>query len=242
MTKPIIGVTCNFTPGVRKENDTFNLYTPYVSAIQKSGGIAQLIPISPPEDIPQLVELYDGLLLSGGGGLHPHIAKMKSLPGLRKQNPIRYQFEALLISAALERKIPILGVCRGHQMINEVLGGTIQNLEGKEHLQSSSGNQPHHEMSIVHHSLLFECCQAEVQKVNSFHRQVVSKVGKGLQATAYSSDGFIECIEGEGETFLLGVQFHPEYMLDMDEGMANIYRKFVSEAAKKNRVSGYNQI
>lgn len=232
MRKPVIGITCNFTSGTEEEKATFNIYTPYAVAIQASGGIAQLIPHSPKSGIPEMLDLYDGLLLSGGGGLPPHIAQMEKLPGLYEQNPVRHEFDLALTEAALERKMPILGVCRGQQTINDVLGGSLINIEGGAHLQKHPGSVSSHGIKVEPGSLLFECCQTLSTYVNSFHQQAVSRPGRGLKVTAHASDGIVECIEGEEYPFLMGVQFHPEYMIDNDQGMARIYSRLVKEAAK----------
>src|SRR5690625_1884007 len=141
--KPIIGISCNFRSYESKDG-SFHLDRSYTDIIYKSGGIPQIIPILPHEELDTLIEMYDGILLSGGGGLNPEIKKMKTLPSLTEQNPVRYTFEYKLIETALQHKVPILGICRGHQMLNEVCGGTIVNLENEIHHQETSGEKASH--------------------------------------------------------------------------------------------------
>lgn len=201
----------------------------YTEAIYRNGGIPQIIPIMPIEEIPELLNLYDGLVFSGGGGLLPHVKKMKTLPGLKEQNPIRYEFEFELIKQAIERNIPILGICRGHQMINEVLGGTIVNLEEKNHRQKTPGDQASHKIIIEEDSILFTCINDVEAEVNSFHSQVVAEVGDGLKVTSHSNDHKIESVESTSSQYIMGFQFHPEFMLE-NEKMMNIYKAFIEAA------------
>lgn len=228
MNKPIIGVSCNYRPH-EGENGNFHVDRAYTEAVYESGGIPQIIPILEADDIPSLLALYDGLVFSGGGGLLPHVEKMDELPGLDEQNPIRYTFESELIKAAVKRDIPILGICRGHQMINDAHGGSVVNLQDKTHRQNEPSNEASHEIKVEPHSVLYDSVLTEKVIVNSFHSQVIDTIGKGLKATSYSHDNFIESIEGVGTNFVMGVQFHPEFMRD-NVKMLNIYKQFVQAA------------
>lgn len=232
MKKPVIGITCNYLPQKEGSLPMLGLYLNYVKAIWSVDAIPQLIPLSSREDITDLLNLYDGLLLSGGGGLQPHIEQMDSLPGLYEQNPVRHEFDLALTKAALQREMPILGVCRGHQTLNEALGGTLKNIGNVDHLQNEPGDVMKHEIGISVDSLLYPCFEAKKVQVNSFHRQAVDRVGDGLYVAAISTDGLIEAIEGESGPFRMGVQFHPEYMIPMHQGMTRIYGR-LAEAAKE---------
>jgi len=228
MSRPIIGVNCNFKPHLG-EQGIFNLDRSYTQAVYDSGGMPQIIPLLPLPEVAQILDLYDGLLLTGGGGLLPHVEVMEVLPGLFEQNPLRHEFDLRLVKLAMERKMPILGLCRGHQTINDAKGGSIMNLNDKKHLQKEKGNIASHEISVEPKSILYECVESEKIKVNSFHSQVIDLPGTGLKVTSYSSDGFVESIEGTETSFLLGVQFHPEFMME-NESMFNIYKAFVKAA------------
>lgn len=230
MKKPIIGVNCNINP-YQGQDGILNLEQLYVEAIYQAGGIPQIIPfLKELKAIDELIELYDGLLMTGGGGLLPNVQKMNELPGLFEQNPIRHSFDLALLKAAMQKGIPIMGVCRGHQTINEFLGGTTENIGDTSHLQEKSGTEPMHKIYIKSHTLLERCVQQEEVDVNSFHRQRISRLGKGLKASAYAHDGTIEAIEGTNYQFLLGVQFHPEFMLH-HPSMFSIYKAFVQAAS-----------
>jgi len=226
--KPIIGVSCNFRPH-EDEKGSFILDRSYIDAIYKAGGIPQIIPILPHEEIDTLIQLYDGILISGGGGLLPKIKKMKTLPDLKAQNPTRYTFEYKMIEAALQKNIPMLGICRGHQMINDVCGGTIVNLETNKHDQENLSKEASHAINVKNGTKLFHAVLQENVAVNSFHNQVIDQPGHNLSVSAYSDDGWIEGIESSNDHFVIGVQFHPELMIQETE-MLNLYSAFVNAA------------
>ncbi|WP_438316421.1 gamma-glutamyl-gamma-aminobutyrate hydrolase family protein [Sporosarcina sp. FA9] len=225
MSRPIIGVNCNFKPHLG-EQGTFNLDRAYTQAVYDTGGIPQIIPLLPIKEVEQLLDLYDGLLLTGGGGLLPHIKEMDALPGLSDQNPMRHEFDLELVKVATKKGMPILGLCRGHQTINDANGGSIMNLNSNKHLQKEKGNHVHHEIIVEPNSKLYECVEAVRIGVNSFHSQVIDKPGEGLSISSYSADGFVESIESEGESFIVGVQFHPEFMME-NKAMSGIYESFI---------------
>lgn len=225
MSKPLIGVNCNLKPHLG-EQGVFNLDRSYTNAVYQTGGLPQIIPLLPLEEISPLLDLYDGLLLTGGGGLLPHVKLLDTLPCLREQNPLRHEFDLELVQQAMERKMPILGLCRGHQTINDARGGSVQNLTNKNHLQKESGDQVSHDIVVEPQSVLFDCAKSEKISVNSFHSQVIDQLGVGLKVTSTSTDGFIESIEGTDSPFLMGVQFHPEFMMNRKE-MFNIYQSFI---------------
>lgn len=230
LERPVIGVSCNFRPD-EGEDGNYSVDRSYTNAIYQAGGMPQIIPILPRIEVDMLLNLYDGILLSGGGGLLPHVQKMKNLPGLKEQNPARYTFEYELIHKALQRGIPLLGICRGHQMINDVTGGSVVNLATNKHRQNNPSNKSSHVTEIKQDSKLFTAVQADTLAVNSFHSQVIEKVGQNLTISAFSDDGYIEGIEGNEDNFVMGVQFHPEFMID-ENGMLAIYTSFVDASSQ----------
>ncbi|MCF6093858.1 gamma-glutamyl-gamma-aminobutyrate hydrolase family protein [Microaerobacter geothermalis] len=228
--KAVIGITCSFTEEEDLFDSKFHLFASYVKAIQISGGIPILIPISQIENISHVLDLIDGLLLSGGGN-SSRLKTMSRLPNLYEQNPFRHEFDTAITTHALKRKMPILGICRGHQTINEVMGGTmhlnLQDITSHNHLQTEKANISTHLIKITESSQMFKCYGEKMVRVNSFHRQAVDKPGNGLRVTAVSEDGIVEAIEGINYPFLLGVQFHPENMLSVHEGHRSVYDEFV---------------
>jgi putative glutamine amidotransferase len=133
---------------------------------------------------------------------------------LREQNPDRYDFESEIIKYALKMGTPLLGICRGYQMINELMGGSLDNLPGKAHLKREAGAQPSHRIFIECETILYQAIQSEKAEVNSIHTQAIDQVGKGRKVTSYSKDKVIESMEGTTSQLILGLQFHPEFMVE----------------------------
>ncbi len=171
-----------------------------------------------------------GLIFTGGG--HARRFKAGDMPGLAGQQPLRYRFEALLIREAWKRGIPVLGMCRGHQMIAEVLGGRIKEQTVPGHVQDDEQALAAHAVNIIPKTKLAQICAETVWEVNSFHCQVVAEPPPGFVVSAYSAERYIEAIEARGNPFWLGFQFHPELMFDEDEKARRIFRTFV-EAARE---------
>lgn len=207
----------------------------YIEAIKRCGGIPMLIPILNQEDTEEMLAGCSGLLLTGGGGLLPHVQKMKRLPSLYDQNPKRHQHDTMLAKLALQRRMPILGICRGLQVINEIMKGTLQEnideVTQEIHLQKTEAHMPCHSITISHESLLFECFKQEKISVNSFHSQAVKQAGAGLQVIAKSPDGIIEAVQGSDDPFILGLQFHPEDLMISLPYFEKPYRLFIEAAA-----------
>lgn len=239
MKKPIIGITCPWSIETWEEREDGGYYyvgKPYVEAVYKYGGIPMLL--APEYDketldsyLESIVDTVDGILFSGGGDV-----KRKSdddLPTLRNQQPVRYDFEEALMKKAYEKKIPILGICRGFQMMVEGFGGDLAKETIKGHSQNISGSDPWHEVSINKDSNLYKHIDMEDWDVNSFHIQEVGEVPEGFIVSARAKDKVIEGIESTGSQFLVGYQFHPEELQRKDETAGNIFKWFIKEAQAK---------
>lgn len=238
--KPIIGISLAYYDVESPFERKYHINETYIEAIKKCGGIPLLIPKMEKEDLLQVLNQIKGLLLTGGGGLLPHIKKENRLPSLYEQNPIRHQFDKLLTHLALERNLPVMGICRGHQVINECLGGTLhENLDEvtkENHLQKTPGNLSSHRVFIEEDSIMISCFKKNEINVNSFHNQAIKNAGDKLKVTAKSEDGIIEAVEGVGKSFILGLQFHPEEQMMDDPVFEKPYQKFIQAA--KTYVNG----
>lgn len=237
MKKPIIGVTCPWS--VETWGDSVNsggyyyVGRPYVEALSKYGGIPMLIAPEYSEEslddyLDSILNLVDGILFSGGGDV-----KRKSserLPTLRGQQPTRYDFEAVLMKKAYEKKLPILGICRGFQMILEVFGGSLSHEVIENHMQNISGGEPWHEVQVNKESKLYEIVGRDTWKVNSFHIQKAEKIPEDFIISALTKDDVIEGIESTDYPFLVGFQFHPEELSWKDETAGEIFKWFIKEA------------
>ncbi|MEA1961302.1 MAG: gamma-glutamyl-gamma-aminobutyrate hydrolase family protein [Bacillota bacterium] len=224
--KPVIGICVNYE---EKENK-FSLREDYVLSIFRTGGVPVLLP--PVED-DVLVERYyllcDGFLLSGGGDLDPIYWGEQAEPMLGEINPLRDRFEMVLAKRLLRGQKPVLGICRGCQLINVAAGGSvIQHIQSAQsHDQKAPRYYPFHDIVIESGNILSNITGTECIRVNSFHHQAVGEPGKGFRVSARSRDGVIEAVEGESG-WLLGVQWHPECMRDVHA--LNLFKAFIDKS------------
>lgn len=240
--KPIIGITCAWS--VETWGDSlegggyYYVGKPYVEAISRYGGIPLLICPEYEEKIDELINdilnRVQGLLFSGGGDTRRFLSSQ--LPTLKEQQPKRYYFESQLLKAAWERKIPVIGICRGHQMIAEVFGGSIAEKTVDGHKQNLPGYEPWHEVIVEKESKIHTIIRKEKWFVNSFHKQVVGEIPKGFKVVMKTSEGVIEGIEACGHPFFMGFQFHPEELAPKDETAQLIFKEFIN-VTKKYKVN-----
>jgi putative glutamine amidotransferase len=189
----------------------------YVAAIQAAGGLPLILP--PDDEAAEapdpLLDRIDGLILAGGTDVDPASYGAKPHPETGATRPDRDRFELALAHRAMERGIPVLGICRGGQMLNVACGGTlIQHLPdvvgGKHHLESP-GTFSEHEVDLEPGSLAARAAGAERTTVKSHHHQAIDELGEGLKPTGRSlPDGIVEAVESTDHSFALGVLWHPE--------------------------------
>ena len=240
MRKPIIGVTCS----EGDEKTTIFLRKNYLQSILDAGGIPVIIPYNGTQgDYAQLAEELDGFLFSGGMDVQPFLFGEETLAQCGAATPDRDELEMLLYKEVMARKKPVLGICRGIQMMNIAQGGTIyQDIpayfkgtleDGTKlsHSQASPGRVASHTVEVAPGSLLEELVGADSIRVNSFHHQAVKDAAPGTVVTGRSKDGLIEALEIPEHGFWLAVQWHPEYMTRDTDTAAALFRGLV-EAAK----------
>jgi putative glutamine amidotransferase len=192
------------------------LATLYPEAIERAGGVPVIVPLLRPEAIAALLDRVDGICLPGGPDLQPSAYGEEPHPQLGPTEPRVDAVELALVRAADRRNLPILGICRGMQLLNVARGGTLhQHLpdvvgEQLEHRQSEHGSVITHRVDTAPHSRLRSILGGPSLQVNSFHHQAVRTLGDDLSATAWAEDGTIEAIEDPGERLVLGVQWHAE--------------------------------
>lgn len=191
----------------------------YVEAVQRSGGLALMLPPDQriAEDPAEALDAIDGLLLAGGADIDPQSYGAEREPSTQKSYPERDAFEVALVRGAIERDIPVLGICRGMQLLNVALGGTLHQhlptLFGHEHHMRRPGTfeESDHQVEIADSSLAARVTRERVHVTKSHHHQGVATLGEGLLASGISPiDGLIEAIELPHKSFVLGVQWHPE--------------------------------
>ncbi len=212
--KPIIGITSNYN----LEENSFGLREYYVSSVSEAGGIPVILPaICQEERLDDYIRICDGFIFSGGGDLDPNYFGESALYHLGEVNPLRDEFEIELARRALTSGKAALGICRGCQIMNVAAGGTlIQHIPTNLcHMQKAPRNYPFHDIFIENDSQLARILESTHIRVNSFHHQAVGRAGQNIFLCAYAQDGTVEAVEGRGDLFYLGVQWHPECMQDL---------------------------
>jgi putative glutamine amidotransferase len=209
------------------------LATLYPEAIERAGGIPVIVPLLRPDAIDALLDRVEGVCLPGGPDLQPSTYGQEPHPELGPTEPRVDALELALVRAADRRNLPILGICRGMQVLNVARGGTLhQHLPDAVggqlvHRQSEHGSVTTHRVETAPHSRLRATMGGPKLEVNSFHHQAVDTLGQGLVATAWAQDGTIEAVEGSGERLVLGVQWHAEGL----EAHGPLFDLLVSAAA-----------
>jgi putative glutamine amidotransferase len=238
--RPIIGVTSQpkSTRGSSGDLDSHVVGHTYTDAVVRGGGIPVLLPPVPNEDVDALVERLDGLVLTGGGDVEPRRYGEEPHESIRRTNSARDEFEIALVREAKERRLPMLAICRGLQIVNVAFGGTlIQDIPTTvgsiDHTVIGhavfDGHQP---VTVESNSLIAKAIGQTDLMVNSIHHQAVKDLAPGFRAVAWAGDGVIEGIEYEDDRWpLLAVQWHPEYLSEnSDEASRNLFASFVDAA------------
>ena len=241
LENPLIGITPDTRrspagPSANKREPLILLQERYAQAILNVGGIPLLLPILPsPMVIRQLTERLDGILVSGGNfDIHPRLYGEETIETLGEIKEDRTEFELALISSALARDLPVLGICGGAQAINVALGGSLyqdiatQIPRAMEHQQGGLKEVGGHQVKIHNGTRLKQIVGQESLEVNTTHHQAVKRLGTGLIVNATAEDGIIEGIESKNRSFVLGVQWHPEFLIHRDLYQRKIIGAFVS--------------
>ncbi len=244
--QPIIGIvmqTLSAVPGERPVQ--WSIGQSYTEAISRYGAVPW--PLPPDESLRRILNSIapklDGLILAGGSDIDPsHYLELRR-PVCGLSDPKRDQFELDLIKYMLDLSRPILGICRGIQMLNVALGGNLYQdlatqvpgvikhdyMARQGHLDRA--NAPH-SVSIKTQTQLARILDTQVVQVNSIHHQGIKDLGRDLIASAFAPDGVVEAIEMPGRPFVVGVQWHPEDLVDSQPEMGLLFQSFVDSARK----------
>ncbi|MFC5650345.1 gamma-glutamyl-gamma-aminobutyrate hydrolase family protein [Paenibacillus solisilvae] len=230
--RPLIGITGS----PHGDDPTKGVICPMdvTEAVYESGGQPLVIPITAQLDaIDELAVRLDGLLLSGGNDINPLYFGEQPLPGLGKVNPLRDELEIRLILSVLSLDKPVFGICRGAQILNVATGGTMyqdiytQVTDVIQHSQNAPQYHASHTIKVASGSKLHEIVQSEECLINSYHHQANRAVGRGFKITAVAPDGIPEAFESESHRFAVGVQWHPENRIHIDEPSNRLFQAFV---------------
>lgn len=232
MPRPIIGLT---TYG-RTDQDTFSLPAGYVDAVRRAGGVPVLVPPGVLA-VAELLAVLKGLILPGGGDMDPACYGGCQHETIYMVDAERDALELALVRAACDRGLPLLGICRGTQVINVALGGTLI-----EHLPQLVGEQvPHrspprkpteHTVRVKRGSRLAAVLGQTDFACASWHHQAIRDVAPGLEVVAHAPDGTIEGVEKPGQQWLIAVQWHPEMTATPDSIHQRLFDEFVRVCAQ----------
>jgi len=242
MTFPLIGLTSSRNKKVGR----LELLEAYTRAVLSAGGIPLIIPLElSPEGVEQLAGRLDGVLFTGGGDIDIVHFGGRHHPRISSVEPLRDQLEILLVQVAVARCLPFLGICRGIQVINVALGGTLytdisSQFPGAVRHDFFSPHFPRnhiaHEVHVDPGSALASILGSGQLMVNSLHHQGLERIAAGLRVSARAPDGVVEGVELSAHPFGLGVQWHPECLPDSLPDRA-LFQAFVAAAAQRGRMT-----
>lgn len=205
----------------------------YMESLARAGAGMRWVELNDPEQAVQDALTCDGLLLPGGGDMDPKFYGQECIPACGEPNLLRDAAEPLLLRAFLAADKPVLGICRGIQVMNAVLGGDLyQDIKPFEHLPHNDHWAKVHTVTVRRGTLLSRILGQDTVLVNSQHHQAVDRVAPGFTLAALSEDGIVEAIEKPDARFCLGVQWHPEWLSDADPAMQGLFDAFVNACPK----------
>jgi len=241
VSHPVIGITCSlrrFPNTESHECEYYYIYEPFVNAVHKAGGLPVIIPIGIPGRYANRVfKLLHGIVLAGGGDVDPNLYADLITRSAKMVEPKKDRTEIDLFNLAFNKNIPVLGICRGAQLINVALDGTLyQDITGQirmaiDHDPDYPKDENVHEIVVEKDTKLHKALGETSMWVNSWHHQAIKLHGKGLVVSARATDGVIEAIEHPNKRWVVGVQWHPELTWHNDKAQAALFNTFV-EACK----------
>lgn len=238
MTTPLIGVTALHTTS-KSGVIYISVAEAYLEALTQAGACPIILPLRlTPEELESLLLRLDGVLFTGGGDIHPQAYGEGANPAASEIDVDRDQAELTLLQKVLQKGTPFLGICRGIQLINVGLGGSLyadidsQRPDALKHDYYPDYPRDHiaHPVHIHNPSRLHEILEASEVQVNSLHHQAIRRLAPGLLVTAHSPDGLVEGIEVTDHPYGLAVQWHPEW-LTAQQSMRNLFNAFVTASS-----------
>lgn len=234
--QPMIGVL----PLMDKERDSYWMLPGYMKAIEEAGGIPVMLPLtSDKEIIRKLAGTFDGFLFTGGQDVHPALYGEEVSQACGEISGERDDMERALFAEVLKLDKPAFGICRGLQLFNVLLGGTLyqdlpsQRVSEITHVQKLPYDVPVHRVHIEQENPLHRWTGRESLMVNSYHHQGIRKLAPSLQAVGLAEDGLVEAVILPDQSFVFAVQWHPEFSYRSDDASMALFRVFVEACGGK---------
>ncbi len=219
-------------------NDLFRKYmkSKYEKSLNRAGAVVKWIELEDVENAVKEALECDGLLLPGGADVNPKMYNEEPIEQCGKPNELRDNAEVPMFNEFLKTGKPILGICRGFQLINVICGGSLyQDIKAEQqckHMDFFSRKKYIHTVKLEENSILYEVFNSTEIKVNSMHHQAVKTVGDRLTSTAISPDGYVEAFEMPNHNFCVAVQWHPEHMAKNNKAQQKLFDMFVNKCNK----------
>ncbi|PTM59321.1 gamma-glutamyl-gamma-aminobutyrate hydrolase family protein [Desmospora activa] len=233
--RPLVGMTMSY-----RLEGMWSLSRDNSEAIWMAGGLPVALPYRDDEEnIKAYAQRLDGLVLTGGNDIDPHLFGEEPILGLGEVEPERDRVEIALVREIVDQGKPILAICRGCQILAIALGGDMYQDLGSQregilqHSQRAPRSHPSHSIRIRTGSRLYRLAGGETVRVNSFHHQAVRQVPDGCAVVATAPDGVVEAFEWEGDNFIVGVQWHPENMMPEDPFAFKLFSSFIAACVKQ---------
>ncbi len=235
MKKPIIVVTSSTV-----DEECSKVLHTYISAIEDSGGVPLLLPyVEKEETLDAYLSLCDGVLFTGGADVSPHLYGEDPHSASGPFQPLRDAVEVSFAHKVLATDKPVMAICRGAQLLNAVLGGTLyQDIPSVlstdlSHRQSEPKTSPSHGIEIIENTPLFSLIGKACMCGNSFHHQAIKTLGRGLSVMARAADGIVEAVYATDRPYLRAYQWHPERLCRIDGDNRKLFDDFIHTAGRK---------
>lgn len=228
--KAIIGLI----PLYDDEKESYWMLPGYMKVIEAAGALPIMLPLTDDQqELTRCLEICDGILLTGGHDVEPSLYHAERSDKCGKICSLRDRMEAFIFQKMLEADKPVLGICRGIQLMNVLLGGTLyqdlptEHPSDTNHHMESPYDRPIHNIEVLEDTILADLIGSGTHHVNSYHHQAIKEIAANVNIMAVAEDGIVEAISLPGKKYMMGIQWHPEFSYERDPECMKIVQAFV---------------